>query len=91
MAALLTTANIPAEAKVGTPMSIAGTGFLVTHAITITISHNGIANATWTTTSDGSGNWAFPGSYVPQREGIYVISATDGTSTITARQLIQQG
>lgn len=91
MPAALTTANIPSEAKVGTAMNIAGTGFAATTQVTITISHNGISNANWKVTSDGSGNWSFPGAFTPMREGIYVISATDGSSTVTARQLVQQG
>jgi hypothetical protein len=91
MAAALTTANIPSEAKVGTAMNIAGTGFAATHAIVVTILKAGAALATWNVTSDGSGNWSFPGSFTPQHEGLYTISATDGTSTVTASQKVQQG
>ncbi len=91
MAAALTTANIPSEAKVGTPFNIAGTGFAATHAYTVTLSFAGAVIGTWTGTTDGSGNFSFPGSYTPQAPGLYTISANDGTSTVTVSQKVQAG
>lgn len=85
MAAALAVTPSATRCNIRDSLGISGTGFAVTTLCTITISMvESAAEHTWTVTSDGSGNWSFPGSYKPVVPGLYTIVATDGTSTKTA-------
>lgn len=81
MAAVLVTAPA-SEGVIGDSIAISGTGFALSHAISVTIIAEELdADITWNTVSDGAGAWALPGTFAPGEPGMYKITATDGTST----------
>lgn len=80
--------QVPSEMVVGDELTIAGTGFAVTHAYTAVITLPGPYQPSLTIkgTTDGAG--AIDGSasavLTPGSEGIAKISVNDGTSTVVA-------
>lgn len=69
----------PNPAKVGDPVTFAGTDFAATTAVTISCISDGLS---WVVTSDGGGDFASTAlTWTPTRAGTYHFVGKDGTNT----------
>lgn len=79
--------SAPASVNVGQAIVLSGTGFADSTAMTLTVrTPTESIDAEWKFTSSGGGAFTFAtyGVVVPQEAGMYTVTASDGTSTVTA-------